>query len=328
VTAPTFATGAMRGMLDAFARLGHDVSALMAAAGIAASDLEDPDGRVSCAAAAALWAAAQQRRPTPDLDLRLAAVTPLGAYPLLDYLVVTSETVGEGLRQLARHARLTGAPMRVLIHEQETPVRVVWEAAPYAVYLAAFHLRREADGPLGLEFVSLRQPPDDLTSVEEAVGCPVRVGGSWLGLAFSREGWALPLRRRDPVLQGVLERHAADVVARLPQGDDVVAELRRVLVQRTARRDARIGSVARALGTSTRSLQRRLAAAGASYQELLEQARCDAAERHLAEKALSIAEVSWLVGYSEPSAFHRAFKRWRGVSPRSFREGRRAAAAG
>ena len=328
MTAPTFATGTVRGMLDAFGRLGHDVPALMAAGAIAAKDLEDPDGRISCAAFSRLWCAAQQRRPTPNLELQLAAVTPLGAYPLLDYLIVTSATVGEGLHQLARHAQLTGAPVRVLIHEEETPVRVVWEAAPYAVYLAALHLRREADGPLGLEFVSLREPPDEVRAVEEAVGCPVRVGASWQGLAFSREGWARPLRRRDPALQAVLERHAADIVARLPPGDDVVAEVRRVLVRRTSRKDARIGSIARALGTSTRSLQRRLAAAGASYQELLEQARCDAAERHLAETALSIAEVSWLVGYSEPSAFHRAFKRWRGVSPRSFRDGRRAAAAG
>ena len=87
-------------------------------------------------------------------------------------------------------------------------------------------------------------------------------------------------------------------------------------------RDAR----ARATPEQARGAPRRLASAGVSYQELVEQARCDEAERHLSETSLSIAEVACLPGYSEPSAFHRAFKRWRGVSPRSFRESCRDAA--
>lgn len=325
--APTFAAGSVRAMLDALARLGHDVPSLVSGAGVRPAELGDPDARVSCAAVGALFALAQQRRPTPDLDLRLAAETPLGAFPLLDYLIVTSSSVGDGMRRFARYAQLTGAPVRLEIHDEEAPIRVVIDATPYTVYLSVLHLRREALGTLGPEYVSLRELPDDRPAVEAELGCSVRGGATWSGLALSREAWALPMRRRDPVLQGLLERHAADILARLPTGTDVVAELRRVLAKRTARGDARVASVARDLGTSARSLQRRLATAGVSYQQLVEQARCDAAERHLAETALSIAEVSWLVGYSEPSAFHRAFKRWRGVSPRSFREQKRAEAA-
>jgi AraC-like DNA-binding protein len=78
--------------------------------------------------------------------------------------------------------------------------------------------------------------------------------------------------------------------------------------------------VARDLGTSRRTLQRRLADAGASYQGLLDETRREAAERYLTESSLSIAEVAYLLGYSEPSAFHRAFKRWFGRSPQGFRE--------
>jgi AraC-like DNA-binding protein len=322
--APTFAAGTVRAMLDAFARLGHDASALLAGAGLHASDLQDPDGRISCVAMGAIYEQARQRLRLPDLDLRLAMETPLGAYPLLDYLVATSQTVGEGVHRLARHAQLTGAPVHVEIHDGEDPIRVVVNE-PYSLFLAVRHLRSEAAGALRPDYVSLQRPPDEPSAVEAALGCPVRVGLAWNGFALSREAWALPLRRRDPVLQGVLERHAADIVARLPGGKDLVAELRRLLARRVARGDPRIAAVARELGTSSRSLQRRLASAGRTYQELLEQARCEAAERHLSDASLSIAEVSWLVGYSEPSAFHRAFKRWRGVSPRSFREDRRHA---
>jgi AraC-like DNA-binding protein len=70
-----------------------------------------------------------------------------------------------------------------------------------------------------------------------------------------------------------------------------------------------------------RTLQRRLEEAGCSYQDLLEQTRRDAAEKYLSDRSLPIAEVAFLLGYSEPSAFHRAFKRWKKVTPQAFRKG-------
>ena len=310
----------MRALLAAFARLGHDVPPLLQAAGVRANDLDDPDLRVPCEAVARLYAAAQQRRPIANLDLRLAIETPLGAYPVLDYLIVTSGSVAEGMRRFARHSALVGAPLEVELHEDASPIRVAIEGSPFGVFLAAFHLRREVAGTFRPEYVSLRERPDDPGAVERELGCPLRSPAPWSGLALSREAWALPFKRRDPVLQEILERHASHLLEGLPRADDVVSELRRVLARRVAQGDSRLSAVARDLATSVRTLQRRLNAAGVSYQEVLEQTRCDAAECHLAEGSLSIAELSWLLGYSEPSAFHRAFKRWRGLSPRAYRE--------
>src|SRR5262249_11670631 len=91
-----------------------------------------------------------------------------------------------------------------------------------------------------------------------------------------------------------------------------------------AKGDVQIESVARALATSTRSLQRRLSDAGVRYQELLESARREAAERYLQVASLSIGEVAYLLGYSEPGAFHRALKRWTGLGPQEFRKRRRS----
>ena len=71
---------------------------------------------------------------------------------------------------------------------------------------------------------------------------------------------------------------------------------------------------------SGRTLQRRLAAEGVSYQELLDDARKEAAGRYHRESTLAIGEVAYLVGYSEPAPFHRAFKRWYGMNPELFRQ--------
>jgi AraC-like DNA-binding protein len=312
----------VRGLLTAFARLGHDVPALVAAAGLAATAFDDPDARIAAETVGAVFGAAQARRPLRNLDLRLAEETPLGAFPLIDYLIVTASTVGEGMRRFARYAILTGAPIRVLLQEDERPIRVVFEmdcgSPQYSVAMTVLHLRREAPG-LRAELASFTDAVEDEAAYETTLGCPVRANASWSGFALSARAWSLPLRRRDPALQSVLERHAADVLARIPADGDLVSDLRRTLAKRVTSGDTRLSMVAREVGASTRTVQRRLAEAGLTYQAMLDQSRCEAALRHLRDGSLSIAEISCLVGYSEPSAFHRAFKRWQGRSPQAYR---------
>lgn len=138
-----------------------------------------------------------------------------------------------------------------------------------------------------------------------------------------REAWRLPLRRRDPALRHVLEDHANAILARLPAHAGVAFEVQRALSGRVAGGDTRIGAVADRLAMSSRTLQRRLAAEGVSFQELLEGARREAAGRYIGESTLAIGEVAYLVGYSEPAAFHRAFRRWYGMTPAAFRQKRR-----
>jgi AraC-like DNA-binding protein len=317
----------VRGLLEAFARLGHDVPALVAAAGLTPHDLEDPDARIGADTVGAVFGTAQQRRPVANLSLRLAQETMLGFFPLIDYLIVTADTVGDGMRRFARYARLTGAPMRVLLREDERPIRIVFEveigSPQYSVAMAVLHLRREAPG-LRAELVSFTDAVQDAAAYEAALACPVHGSSSWSGFALSHEAWRLPLRRRDPALQGVLERHAADVLASLPADGDLVSELRRALAARVTGGDTRLSAVARAVGASTRTVQRRLAESGLSYQGIVDESRCEAALRHLGDASLSIAEIACLVGYSEPSAFHRAFKRWQGTSPQAYRRERPA----
>jgi AraC-like DNA-binding protein len=96
-------------------------------------------------------------------------------------------------------------------------------------------------------------------------------------------------------------------------------DLRRILLSRLPQGDSNIESVARSMGTSVRSLQRRLTYRGSSYQDVLDSIRREAAGQYLSDRALSISEVGYLLGYSEPAAFHRAFKRWHGSTPQEFR---------
>jgi len=324
----TQSIGDVRVFADALEKLGFDMKALLPAAGLDRAAFGDPDGRVPCAAVEAMFACAMRQRPIKNLGARIAALTPIGAFPMIDYLVVTSDSVGAGLKQLARYHRLIDVPIQIDIDDRDDPVRVAFTGLPgafgfeFELTLCALHLREETDGRLRVQSICFAHEPDDASEIERIVGCPVQGNGSWNGLVVERDTWTLPFRRRDPILRKVLEDQANAMLARLPAERGVALDVRRELTSRVAGGDVRIEIVARAMATSVRSLQRRLAAEGASYQELVNVARRDAAERYLTDTSLPIAEVAYLLGYAEPAAFHRAFKRWKKETPQAFRQRR------
>ena len=322
---PTQPSLTFRVFLTGLTGLGYNKAALLSAAGVTAAQLEDPDGRVPCTSIPALIGQAMRTWPKTNLGIKVAAQTPIGAFQLLDYLIVTCQNVSQGIRQLARYLRLSEAPFSLEIHDAEDPVRVVYVGiqdsftAEFEIALAIFHLRREAESELQPEYACFTHTPDDLNEAEQLLGCPMQTQWTWLGLALSRQSWELPLRRRDVVLQSVLLRNADEIANRLPTPNDVVSDLRRILLTRLAQGDSNIESVARSMGTSVRSLQRRLKYRGSSYQDVLDSIRREAAGQYLTSSGLSISEVGYLLGYSEPAAFHRAFKRWHGSTPHEFR---------
>jgi len=325
---PPVAAVQFRAHIDAFERLGYDVASLLEGIGVRRSDLDDPDALISCATCGRLFERAMQVRPLRNPGIRLGAVVPIGAFPLLDYLAVTADDVGQACWQIARYVQMVGSPFPIAIDESDDPVRIqcvigsatVRFGVEYFISLMVHHLREETEMRMRVEYASVTHQPDDIDEMQQILGCRVRAQAAWSGLALSREAWRQPMRRRDSVLRSVLESHANEVSARLPSADPLTVAVRQALIGRIGRADRGIEAVARDLAMSPRTLQRRLALAGSSYQEVSDQLHREVAEKHLADATLSIAEVAYLLGYSEPAAFHRAFKRWNGVTPQEFRQ--------
>ena len=316
-----------RAYINAFERLGYDVDVLLEAIGFPRSEADDPDALVSCDVCGALFTLASQQRPLKNLSVRLAAETPIGTFELLDYLILTSETVGDGLRQFARYIVLVAPSLRIDIHNDEDPIRIEWVGSSavsfgieYSVTLVVRNLRIETEDRVSFESVSFRHQPDDASEIELVLGCPVRVGADWSGLTMPSDAWHVPLRRRDPVLRRMLESHPRAVPTQLPATDTLTVDLRRVLASRLARGQPEIEAVAHDLGMSSRTLQRRLSQHGLSYHQVLDRMRREVAEKSISDSSLSIGEVAYLVGYSEPAAFHRAFRRWTGATPQVYRQ--------
>jgi len=307
-------------------QMGYDMAAIVARSPLAGVNLADPDRLIRCEDAGAIIGLAQQIRYTPNIAAEIARRTPIGAFPLVDYLVVSSDSVGTAMRQLATYLRLTGNPAKLDIDDDSSEPRVTIDGPPFSVEfsvaLIVGHLRAEVDGPAIITGVCFRHQPDDVVGFAQLMGCPVESGAAWSGLRFDRDGWQRALRRRDPILRQLLEDQAERTLERMPNHHGIVFDTARVIAVRVTRGSIGIGDVARELAVSPRTLQRRLTEEGASFQQLVDDARRDAAGRFLRESELAISEVAYLLGYSEPAPFHRAFKRWYGVTPDVFRRQR------
>lgn len=276
------------------------------------------------------WSAALAQTGDPTLPLKVGAAVPFGAYDVIDYLGAASATVGEGLRQLSRYFRLITPDLqlhlepgfRARFKSCSPHARGLFELYTVGITLTRF---REASGaPIPLERLSLvaDEPPSRwLPAVDRFAAGPVEWGAPHTVAQLAGADWNRPLAGREAGLSAVLERHAAECVAKRGLEDDPLSQIRKGLRDLLAEGDPRLEPVAARLALSTRTLQRRLKAAGTSFQALVEEERRDAACAYLRGKGLGVGEVAYLVGYSDASAFIRAFKRWTGRTPLEYRDG-------
>ena len=131
--------------------------------------------------------------------------------------------------------------------------------------------------------------------------------------------WELGLRRQDSGLASVLERHALERLESLEIAADPMTPVRVAVREQLTDGPPKLDAVAKAVAMSGRTLQRRLREAGTSFQDLVDEERRSAARAYLGDRHLAVAEIAYLLGYSEASAFVRAFKRWTGMTPKQFR---------
>jgi AraC-like DNA-binding protein len=320
-----------RALVRACERLGIDTEAMLLAAGISRETLENPDVRLRNADVGALWAKAYQLSGDPVLSLHVAEACPLGAYKVIDYLASCARTAGEAFRYAARYFPLINTAVRLAIDDSGDPVTfdVVGEgdgaavSRPYAEYcLAAFvlHVHEGTGVPVRLREVTFTHPaPPDVREHERVFGCPVRFGAEQNRLVIERATWDAPASHANSGVLGVLMEHADLLLARLPRGPDLVERTRRAIGGRLRGGDPSLEGVARELGMSERSLQRRLRDLGYTFNALADEVRAATARLYLQQPDLALAEVGYLLGFADQSTFNRAFKRWTGVTPKQAR---------
>jgi AraC-like DNA-binding protein len=310
--------------------LGLDRARLMAAAGLDAVELNDPDARVPIQKSWSLWRAILERRPDGAMGLRLGAAARVRDLGVVGYTMFYSSTLGAALARLCRYSHVITKAVQYRLEHDAGLSSVALEGNPrfdsliqpldarLAFVVAA---AREITGAdvVPHEVCFSYEEPLDVAEHQRFFRCPLRFERTPSAVVFSRQDLDRPAVAGDETLGGYLDRVAEEVLQSLEDRSSLREQVQRTIWSQLAAGPPSLPNVASRLGQSPRTLQRRLRASGTSFAELLDELRRHMALRLLKDRSLAIYEVAFLLGYSDPSTFYRAFRRWHGAPPDEFR---------
>jgi len=339
-------------MLAATCRVhGLDAVAMLEAAGLPQSVLARRDGRVPLAQARAAWEVAARASGDPCFGLHAGERMAADDFDVLGYASRAAPTLGQMLERVTQLGSLftedgtVTLALRphcaVLRHSAVAPLRHVTELMFAAVVVHGQAVTGERWSPLAMSFK--HAAPPDTAEHARIFGPKVRFGAPADELHLAPALLALPLRTHEPGLAEILDdylRLAAGPLRlaagplRLAAGPgglaaaggglaasqvgapaDVLSDVSEAMAAALPRGEPRLEGVARSLCVTPRTLQRRLRDAGTSFQKLLDHLRYQLALQYLESQRLPTSKLALLLGFSEPSAFYRAFRRWTGHSP-------------
>ncbi|MFZ5963286.1 AraC family transcriptional regulator [Thalassococcus sp. BH17M4-6] len=269
-----------------------------------------------------------------DLPVRTGASMRLDEYGALGLAFKAATTLGASYARIERYARLwtsvveyelravAGGTLFILHRAGER--RLGMRLSNEATLASAVSIARQVSAqPVSPKMVLVRHDaPRSVAAHEDWFGCPVRFGADLDAVLYANETLARPNILGDEGISRYLLSHLDAELSRISDTPEVVTQARDAIAQALSEGTPKMAEIARSLGFSARSFHRRLSEHGMSYHALTEETRRDLAEGLLRDDRHSLAEIAFLTGFSEQSAFTRAFKRWMGTTPASYRKAR------
>ncbi len=277
----------------------------------------------------ALWRSISEVSADPLIGPKLGSEERIERYDTISIAVLHTRSLRDAAERMARYKQLTcPEKIQILEQRQECAVQFKWllakESEPAVLIDVCFSrvvaIGRRGTGaavtPIRIEFERSAALRD---AFETHFGCPVKFKAKQNLLVFARQDLDRPFVTHNPELLGMLvpqlEAELRYQLAQQTIGKQVKGMLKRLVAgQRPA-----IEDLARELNMSARTLQRRLAMDGVSFQQLLEEARRELAHHYLLHSSLELTETAYLLGFEDSNSFFRAFQSWEGVSPAKWR---------
>jgi AraC-like DNA-binding protein len=319
-----------RGLIELAVSNGADRRTLLAAACIDAGILDDPDARVPLRRYASLVHAAIALTGDPALALHYGESTDIAQISVVGLIGRAAATMADAHVQLNRYVRLVvdveidGADRFRLDAGDEGLWLVDTRRNPNAfpeITESAFAQIVCAPRALGIppfaRAVQVTHPrPAHAPEYERVLRAPVTFAASRNAILVDPGVLAQPVERLPRYAFGVLTRHADALLDTLARADSVRAQVEKVIMPMLHTGTVNMAVVAAALNISRPTLYRRLKAEAVTFEQVHDELRHRMALDYLTARRVSVTEAAYLVGFSEPAAFSRAFKRWTGKRPR------------
>jgi AraC-like DNA-binding protein len=334
----TVAAGYARSLLDVAVARGAGEADLLARAGLSGAELDLPDTRVPIEQFERLMRAAKELCNDPALALHFGAAAPFNEVSIVGLIAYASGTMGEAFEQVNRYAQLV---IEVDGHETASRFAIVRRAggvwiedrrrnpnafpelteSTWARFVTERARMFPNRAPYVLEVNVTHARPAYADVYANYFAMPVVFSAGWNALRIA-EGWlAEPTGQIDRYVFGVFNAHAEALLKSLVASSTIRGQIEAAVIPILHTGRVTMTGVARKLGFSRSTLHRRLLAEGETFESILDDLRRRMALDYLEGRKVSVNETAYLVGFSDPSAFSRAFRRWTGTSPGKHRSG-------
>jgi AraC-like DNA-binding protein len=328
-----FSINFIRNIIYYSAGLGKDIASLCKEANFPPERLATPDEMVSGTVVERVWQTAIARVGDPELGLHIGEALQPSSLGLIGFVMLGCTMLGSALDKLARYWDLMSnatsirfrddgriAVLELVVHDLPGNF-LLWNRHPVESSLsAATGLIRALTGRQLLlsDAASTYAPPANMREYERIFGRRPRFNAEANLISFPVEALSWPVLHSTP---GLLEQFEGQIRKRLNANPSTTCDRVRTVLAKSLRGNVPdLAAVAKALLMSERALQRELQKEGTTFRQVLDELRQDLALEYLRDsRQHSITDISFLLGFSEPSVLHRYFRRWMGMTPQQYR---------
>ena len=299
-------------------------------------DAMDLDHRMPLASAHGMLKAAVEVMRDPAIGLKAARECSPGDGGVLDYAISSASTVRDAIDVAVRYMALVNdaLDLRFETTQSDAVLRVdnrvplPQPALDYqvgAIYRAFSHVWASGAGA-SAKILLTYSAPSDLNEHTATFGTtPIQFDAPFSGFTFDAACLSARLASGDTRLHDMIVQQAEKMLEELPRARQLTERVRSALLAELAGGNPSVTQVAPRLHMSPRTLERRLEREGTTFSSVLDDLRKRLALRYVVNHDLELAEIAFLLGFSQTTAFHRAFKRWTGETPLGYRRAQRAA---
>ncbi len=317
-------------LFELIKQAGLRVSEIEKITGITEAVLSDPDARIPMGRFLKLWQMAEKATKDPAIGLHLQNHFGTSLMHFVITIAINSRTLLEALQSWARYDRLIcdvdyirvaakGGCTRITYTNKMPVYENRW--IPEQYFSLALEYGRRISGrkitPVDVGF--MHDNPGYPKEYHKVFGCPVRFGQKENVLRFDKSDTDLPVISPDPYLKAILVKQADKSLKEMERAGTLISQVEDYILHHLHLGEVNIQAVSNALHMDRSTLYRRLAGEGTSFKDILTMIRKKMAREHLT-RGLTASQTAYLLGFTEPSAFQRAFKRWFDVSPGEFKK--------
>ncbi len=320
----------LKALIEELQNQGVPARAVLSGTGVLPKHFEDYTALITREQRLSIYRNARRLAKRSDVALLAGARQRISDFGIYGYALASSKTFGDALHLSFRHLRQAG-PMLQITSRVEDGVVKLRSHDPASLgdmlpFVAEFwrssnltFLSRVLEAPVPSLRMLLPYPaPPHWRQYGRMFNCPVEFGADTMEWHLAESTLSVPLPNANPMVAKVCERFCEQVLSEQRPASELAESIRTILVRQPGR-FATIDEIASEIGMSLRTLNRRLAADGITYQSIIDDKRKTLAIEYLERTTLPVEQICARVGFSDTSNFRKAFKKWTGQSPSSFR---------